>query len=854
MNDGPSTPSLTDRPGDDQGEFRDSPGSFVVALSTHGPVPGNGDELGGKGRSLARLVRCGFQVPTTGVVTTTAYRSVARAAAITELIERIAGERRVADGEVDEVFAAVPIDPAIEQAIVDLAAEVGGTHPVAVRSSATVEDLHGSSFAGQYRTVLNVNPSDPVEVMTAVRSVWASLWHPAPAAYRRAFGVSETDAAMAVVIMGMIPADTAGVVFTADPAGSSGARIEAVEGLGESLVSGQRTPHAWVVAAGATSSVEDRSEGDRSATEPTPAAELPAVAATALDQALAVEREFGVPQDVEWAAIGNQVFVLQARPITVLDEHDGFDTPVDEHELTTAGIVEMVPGVLPALRWEINRFLLEEAFRSVLDSLGIIRGTAAEDRPFVRRVRGRAAIDFDQLREAAAGIPGAVAELESQYFGQPDPDTSGGETAVSKRHSFRARLVTQLEGLARDVRTVQTRRSVIEQADVLILSTATLRDSLPALEGKTDEDVLAYLQRLIDLAARGLAAELGVAAAGAAAYRRLELQLGKHLGQDEGRRWTQKVTARAGISLQRRRSSSAAVFGGPTWHEIGAQPPNESGSFPTPPTTRNRARPGDEREDLRRLLRALPGWTRARLLTGGVIDVRMRLIDLLINDVVEQLRRRERAKAAFLELGGEVRRVHQEIGRRLVERALLDQLEWVELLTSAELVAALSEGERVAADLLGRRRNWLSRYEVEGSLPHRFRGRPERTPVPLPEGDVLHGWAAGPGRRRGTARVITAPTESLHRGEVLVAEATDASWSPLFIRATAIVVERGGPLSHAAILARELGLPAVLNLEGATRLLDGKVISVDGDQGVVVIEGESDADDGGGDPDGPFQP
>jgi pyruvate,water dikinase len=795
------------------------------------------------------------------VVTTTAYRSVARAPAITELIERIAGEQRVAGEEVDEVFAAVPIDPAIEQAIVDLAAEVGGELPVAVRSSATVEDLHGSSFAGQYRTVLNVAASDPVEVMTAVRSVWASLWHPAPAAYRRAFGVSETDAAMAVVIMGMIPADTAGVVFTADPAGSSGARIEAVEGLGESLVSGQRTPQAWVVATdgpvGEGSRGEQEGEemvGDRSATEPTPSTELPAVAATALEQALAVEQEFGVPQDVEWAAIGNRVFVLQARPITVLDEHDGFDTPVDDHELTTAGIVEMVPGVLPALRWEINRFLLEEAFRSVLDSLGVIRGTAAEDRPFVRRVRGRAAIDFDQLREAAAGIPGAVAELETQYFGQPDPDTSGGKTAESKRPSFRARLVTQLEGLARDIRTVQTRRNVIEQAEVLILSTATLGDRLPALEGRTDEDVLAYLQRLIDLAARGLAAELGVAAAGAAAYRRLELQLGKHLGQDEGRHWTQRVTARAGVSLQRRRSSSAAVFGGPTWHEIGAQPPNETDPLPTPPTTRNRPSQEDERENLRRLLRALPGWTRARVLTGGVIDVRMRLIDLLINDVLEQLRRRERAKAAFLDLGGEVRRVHHEIGRRLVERALLDQPESVELLAGAELVASLTQSERVAADLLGRRRNWLSRYEVEGSLPHRFTGRPERTPVPLPEGDVLQGWAAGPGRRRGTARVITAPTESLHRGEVLVAEATDASWSPLFIRAGAIVVERGGPLSHAAILARELGLPAVLNVAGATRLLDGKVISVDGDQGVVVIEGESGAGNGGGERDGPSRP
>ena len=97
---------------------------------------------------------------------------------------------------------------------------------------------------------------------------------------------------------------------------------------------------------------------------------------------------------------------------------------------------------------------------------------------------------------------------------------------------------------------------------------------------------------------------------------------------------------------------------------------------------------------------------------------------------------------------------------------------------------------------------------------------------------------------------MTGPEGRFDRGEVLVAEATDASWSPLFVRAGAVVVERGGPLSHAAILARELGLPAVLNLPGATGVLDGRMVSVDGDQGVVVIEeaGDDPASTGGGAP------
>ena len=77
-----------------------------------------------------------------------------------------------------------------------------------------------------------------------------------------------------------------------------------------------------------------------------------------------MEAHFRKPQDVEWAAVGDEVYVVQARPITVLETEDGFDTPIDDHELTAAGIVEMVPGVLAPLVWEVNRYLLEESFRS----------------------------------------------------------------------------------------------------------------------------------------------------------------------------------------------------------------------------------------------------------------------------------------------------------------------------------------------------------------------------------------------------------------------------------------------------------------------------------------------------------
>lgn len=773
--------------------------------ATHAPVEAltgdrtPGDHLGGKGKALAQLVVADYPVPTTGVITTEAYRRIAAAPAISDLIRRISQGEAVSAPEVDAVFGTAPIDPTLEREIVDHVRSIGAGGAVALRSSATVEDMHGSSFAGQYRSKLDIPSDDPTAVMTAVREVWASLWHPAPAAYRRAFGIDESDVAMAVVAMEMVPATTAGVVFTLDPAGSGDARVEAVEGLGESLVSGERTPSAWVVPR----------EGDRGSA-------IPRAAERALDLALEVEETFGVPQDVEWAAIADDVVLVQARPITILENDDGFDTAIDDHELTTAGIVEMVPGVLPPLRWELNRFVLDEAFRSVLDSLDLITGSQAEDRPFVRRVRGRAAIDFDQLRDAASAVPGAAAELEYQYFG-----TEVDGTVPPGRQSRLARF-------RRDLQTMRTRDQVIEQADIVIRATHRLRDRKPDLAAMADAELLQYAARLTRLAARGLAAELGVAAAGAAAYGRLEAQLGQYLGPDEGPRAALAALSHSSASIEKDPAASAAIFGGPTWHELGTEPP-ATAHYSAKSSRRSRHQLEDR-------LRSLRGWRRRRVLTGQIVDVRIHMLRRLIADASEQLRRREAAKAAVLELGGETRRVHLELGSRLVRIGALRDPHDVELLATGELVGALTGDAPVPGDVIKRRRNWLSRYEAEGELPIRFVGVPDRQPAPLPEGRRLEGWAASPGRYRGVARVVRAPTGGLEEGEVLVAEATDASWSPLFIRAGAVIVERGGPLSHAAILARELGLPGVLNVPGATGVLDGRTVSVDGDHGVVVIE------------------
>jgi pyruvate,water dikinase len=406
-------------------------------------LPHSTDLVGGKGAALDRLVAWGIPVPTTGAVTTDAYRVFARAPAITELAERIRSGASVPAAEVDTIFDSVSFDDDTAARIVDVARRVGNGRRLAVRSSATVEDLADSSFAGQYRSLLDVDPADADATLSAVRSVFASLWHPAPCAYRAAFGIDDRGVAMAAVLMQMVPASRAGVAFTIDPGGEEDmVRVEAVEGLGESLVSGQETPDAWLVHRGA-----EQFDG-------------PPEIRMAAELALEVERNDGRPQDVEWAFDDETLWIVQARPITVSrnDEDDGFDSAVDVAQLTTAGIGEMLPGVLPPFRWHVAAHLVNEAFAQLLDELGAKPTGRSASAPLVRRVRGRATLDFDALRDLARQMPGGSAEeLEIQYFGSQrsgrptSPSAPTGSRWSMVRHELRSLLVRRRSELDAEI-------------------------------------------------------------------------------------------------------------------------------------------------------------------------------------------------------------------------------------------------------------------------------------------------------------------------------------------------------------------------------------------------------------------
>jgi len=241
-------------------------------------------------------------------------------------------------------------------------------------------------------------------------------------------------------------------------------------------------------------------------------------------------------------------------------------------------------------------------------------------------------------------------------------------------------------------------------------------------------------------------------------------------------------------------------------------------------------------------------WRFQRVVTGQIVDVRRRMLRRLVSDAVEFLFLREKTKSAVLALGGEVRRVHLAIGHRLCATGLLETPLDVDLLSTTELEPAMN-GRGPSCWEIGRRRSVLQHLSENESLPQVFVGDPSRRigEVVAPSGDTFVGWGASSGVYEGTARIITKATEPIEPGDILVARTTDPAWTPLFLTAGAIVVEEGVPLSHAAIIARELGLPAVLNLPGLLDRIGSRErvrLRVDGGSGTVaILDAEDDVAD-----------
>ena len=383
---------------------------------------------GGKGANLGELSHAGLHVPPGFVLTTRAYGAFVESNDIGEEIVGRASAARAEDPaafeEVAEGIRAlfssgkVPEEMAHEiRAAYEEMSEDAAT-PVAVRSSATAEDLPGASFAGQQDTYLNVRGAETL--LEAVKNCWASLWTARAMAYRAHEGIDPATVSLAVVVQRMVEAEAAGTLFTADPVSGQRDRtiINAAWGLGEAVVGGQVTPDTLVLAKGGSgrvisrktadkevmtaysgSGVENRSVPEARRHQPVLDDEM---AAELARYGARIEDHYGSPQDIEWARAGGEFFILQARPITNLPSLPlgdiRWEPPVPGSAWWRRQVVENLPEPLSPLFEELYlREGLELSIDDLMAYFGMdyLRVEDFIDRPMFATVNGYAYLRAD---------------------------------------------------------------------------------------------------------------------------------------------------------------------------------------------------------------------------------------------------------------------------------------------------------------------------------------------------------------------------------------------------------------------------------------------------------------------------
>ncbi|MFD1911307.1 PEP/pyruvate-binding domain-containing protein [Halodurantibacterium flavum] len=807
-------------------------------------------QVGGKAAALGRLAQAGFAPPEFFVIRAEAFDG-----------ETFGGETFKKGGAV----------PGLATALARL-----GDGPFAVRSSARAEDGAEHSHAGQFDSFLNVPAA---EVEATARRVWQSGFSETVATYRARWSGGQAEGP-AVVVQRMVDARVAGVAFSADPVTGRRDRvvISAIAGLADRLVSGEADGEDWTVAADTGTDT-----GAVCATRPVVLTE--AQAQEIADLARRAEALFGSPQDIEWALDDAGLHILQSRPITTAIRA----APNPDDALTifdNSNIIESYPGVVSPLTYSFAVHVYGRVYRVFVAMLGVpqdrIAAHSAVFDNMLGRVDGRVYYNLVNWYRALSLLPGFSlnrAYMETMMgVDTPMPaevtDRIGPPSATGRaRLSEYGRLVRAGAGLLWQALVLpRTRRRFYDRLNAALDSDLDLDRAGPtalAAEYRKIESTLLdrwdaplvndFLCMIAFGASRNLM-QKWLGQDGIALHNDVMIGQGDIVSAEPARRILAmgQMAKAAGLEARLAAGDRAALAADPRLqHEFDAY----IARFGDRCTEELKLESLTLRDDPSSLLAAIaasagrdmdkappdsaPDW--AALFPNPLKRAAARA---LIGWAKARVRDRENLRFERTRVFGHARRVFLALGREFAARGLIDAPRDVFHLTTLEVLGAV-EGFGLSPDL----RSLIALRKAEDSGASQRPDPPERielrgpaiSPVwndsPAARDGATRRTATGcsAGRVSGVARVIRDPrTQSLAPGEILVARHTDPGWIAVFSNAAAIVVERGSLLSHSAIVARELGIPCVVGLRGATGWIeDGESITVDGATGEVERHGST---------------
>ena len=805
---------------------------------------------GGKGGSLAKLFQAGFPVPKGFVIFAAAFSE---------------------DQLLPEAWSQV-------QDLLDLLRAGDDRQAFAIRSSALSEDSEQASFAGEFESRLNLVNNE--EILDAIHQVYRSRYGERVQVYSRAKGMTAAHE-VAVVIQKLVAADRSGVLFTANPTNGirSQVMISAAWGLGEAIVSGTVTPDTIIVdkkiqliVARQTASKEIMTVRTAGGTQDSPVDERKQKQAVLSDseavslanQAVQIEALYGMPMDIEWAAVGEEFFILQARPITAIPDPPPpvtWKLPKGDYMAMRVNIIELMAEPLTPLFETLGLEVINTSMEAMMAGFlgpGIMPEPSIINVNHFAYYNGSlklskiARILFDSVSIARRMFTAPVERWTEQgrpaYLGVVEKWTASNWRDCSNAENLQAARElawsavdaywSMVGGLlpsawiSEALFTFFYRMLVKRRTDPAAHTFLLGFDSVPIQADKSLYELATWAREigplalyLTDTHAVQLAADLKSA------------QPPEGLPEPAWSEWRVKV------------QTHLEQFGCTIYNLDFANPVPADDPAPLLETCKLYLS-GEGKNPHQRQQAA------SKHREAAIADVRKRLKGWRLKQFNRWLALAQRLaplrEDALADIGLAyplLRQMLHLIGERLTQAGFAEYPEDVYWLTYAEVTAACEKLDRgLPVERLSRlipERKAVLRSAQKASPPMRLphlslpwlqhlfeslsRGRERRS---------LKGVGASAGRVTARACVVHGPEDfdQMASGDVLVAKLTTPAWTPLFARAAAIVTDVGGPLSHGSIVAREYGIPAVLGTGEATkRIHSGQIITVDGSTGTVIL-------------------
>ncbi len=809
-------------------------------------------QIGAKAFHLAELEKHHFQIPETVFIPLSAYRTFVAANNLQNTIDTV--KRHFGEGadfailkpllkELRAAFTKGDFPAAVLKILKETAARFSAV--VAVRSSAVSEDSAAFSFAGQYHTVLSVEP-DEISLGKAVKEVWTSQWNDAVAEYILKNKISSFEEGMGVIIQRMLRPQIAGVLFTRHPDSLSDEHIiiESVTGLAEKLVSGEATPQHFEIPRNAVPPELDKLFPLKFQKQ---FKEL-------IRDALKIETLAKGAVDIEWAVENGAVYFLQYRTLT---------TGAEEFLWTNENVGEVIPDVVTPYSWSILKPVTNNAFARFLNVLSI---KGFPEQGLFGLYKGRVYFNSTMFNRLLSGF----------YIGEQLKDKSPLGVFVFLVRKIPAliplglylfllpgkikRYLRRFSGRLESIRFMQESDAALhlQKCDLLVKQhQRTMNLHLTCtIFAELYYQLLTKLCSGKETAAGPVSADAllsGIQGAESARSGRALWQLAKEISSDSN---LQKIildfeadeieahlsSAPGGEKMLEKIQAFLNEFGHGALHEFELFYPRwkEDKNFiysnlknyliNIPQLDWEAGQAEQTKKQATQFTEAAKSFS----FLGRIFFYR------IFNKALFFSVQRENLKQAFVKAHFELKK-HLSVLAKLLNLA---DVRKILFLTDAEIADAFNgvlPVEQIKALIQAREKERSGYLKIKHPSKIRQLGEhwiPVGAEDAEPAQDVLRGIACSAGIAEGRARIILNPEDAvrIENGDILIARAVNPGWTPLFVPAAGIVSEIGGALSHGAIIAREYGLPMVAAVVGiTTKIQDGQRIRLNGFSGTVEI-------------------